>query len=185
MPTYHVRRATLADIDALVHHRLAMFADMDLPVDAERITLAFRRWLADMMPAGTYLAWLVEARTDGQPGEMVAATSDSGALAGRIVAGGGITIVPWPPGPQSYDGRIAFVYNVYTDPEHRHRGVARKLMEAIHTWCRDHGIGAVGLNASAGGLPLYESMGYRAMSAPMMVLSFDTQPTLASWLGFR
>ena len=27
-PDYRIRRATLADADALVHHRLAMFTDM-------------------------------------------------------------------------------------------------------------------------------------------------------------
>ena len=57
---------------------------------------------------------------------------------------------------------MAFVYNVYTEPAHRRRGLARMIMDAIHAWCRDEGIGLVGLNASSQARPLYESMGYRA-----------------------
>ena len=80
-----------------------------------------------MMPAGTYRAWLVE---------------DEGAA---IVAGGGITILPWPPGPRYPGDRIAFVFNVYTEPAHRRRGIGRLVMDAIHAWCaraRRHVAGA-------------------------------------------
>jgi hypothetical protein len=43
------------------------------------------------MPAGTYRAWLIE--TDG----------------GVIAAGGGISILPWPPGPSYIGDTIAIV----------------------------------------------------------------------------
>jgi GNAT superfamily N-acetyltransferase len=153
MLTYHVRPATIDDLDALVHHRLGMFADMGLSVDAAAIDGAFRRWLAEMMPAGTYRGW-------------VAAVSGGG-----IVAGGGITILPWPPGQMSMTGRIAFAYNVYTEPDHRSRGLGRLIMEAIHAWCRENGIDAVGLNASRKGSRLYQAMGYHATASPMMFLA--------------
>ena len=45
--------------------------------------------------------------------------------------------------------RIAVVYNVYTEPAHRRQGLARRIMDAIHAWCRDQGIASVALNASA------------------------------------
>ena len=44
--------------------------------------------------------------------------------------------------------RLAFVYNVYTEPAHRRRGLARLIMDAIHAWCREEGIGSMALNAS-------------------------------------
>ena len=84
--------------------------------------------------------------------------------------GGGITIIPWPPGPQYAGDRLAFVYNVYTEPAHRRRGLARRIMEAIHHWCRDAGITSMALNASRDGQPLYESMGYVESPSPMMFL---------------
>ena len=70
-------------------------------------------------------------------------------LRGEIVAGGGISLLRWPPGPRPAAGdRLAFVYNVYTEPAHRKRGLARSLMEAIHAWCAEQGIAAMALNAA-------------------------------------
>jgi GNAT superfamily N-acetyltransferase len=155
MPAYHVRPATIDDVDALVHHRVAMFTDMGTTIDVDTVERAFRRWLAEIMPAGTYRAWVVE--TDRH----------------EIVGGGGITILPWPPGPQFLGGRIAFVYNVYTEPSHRSRGVGRTIMDTIHSWCRENGIGVVGLTTSEAGRPLYESMGYQPAQAPTMFAGLD------------
>jgi GNAT superfamily N-acetyltransferase len=151
-PDFRVRQATLADIDDLVRHRIGMFTDMGVPLDVEVLDAAFRVWLAEMMPAGTYRAWLAEAAD------------------GEVAAGGGITILPWPPGPRYVGDRLAFVYNVYTEPVHRRRGLARLIMHAIHAWCRDEGITSMALNASRGGKPLYESMGYAESPSPMMFL---------------
>jgi GNAT superfamily N-acetyltransferase len=150
MSPYQVRPATLDDVDAIVHHRLAMFAEMGTQVDVGPVETAFRRWLVDMLSAGTYLAWVVEGAGH------------------EVVGGGGLTILPWPPGPHDVGGRLAFVYNVYTEPAHRRRGLARLLMETIHAWCRENGIGVVGLNASRDGRTLYESMGYQPAASPMM-----------------
>jgi len=153
MPVYRVRAATLDDIDTLVHHRLAMFAEMGSAVDTAAVGPAFRRWLAVTMPAGTYKSWVAESENGG------------------VVAGGGITVLPWPPGPHDIAGRIAYAYNVYTEPAHRRQGLARTIMEAIHAWCRGEGIGVVGLNASVDGEGLYASMGYRPAASPTMFVS--------------
>lgn len=151
-PDYRVRPATLADASVLVRHRIAMFTDMGVPLDADALDRAFRAWLAEMVPAGTYRAWLAEAAD------------------GEVAGGGGITILPWPPGPQYAGDRLAFVYNVYTEPAHRRRGLARLIMDTIHAWCRDEGISSLALNASRDGKPLYESMGYAESPSPMMFL---------------
>jgi GNAT superfamily N-acetyltransferase len=153
VPTeYRVRPATVADTAAMVRHRLAMFTDMAVPFDAGELDAAFRDWVARMMPAGTYRAWLAE-------------TAD-----GEVAAGGGITIIPWPPGPRYGGDRVAYVYNVYTEPAHRRRGLARLIMDTIHAWCREEGISSMALNASRDGQPLYESMGYAESPSPMMFL---------------
>ena len=146
---YRIRAATLDDMDALVRHRIAMFTDMGISIDTAALDRSFRLWLAEMMPSGTYRAWLVETEAD-------------------IAAGGGISVLPWPPGPQYPGDKIAVVYNVYTEPAHRRRGLARQLMETIHAWCRHAGVSSVALNASHDGRPLYESMGYQLPSSPMM-----------------
>jgi len=128
-----------------------MFTDMGTPMDRDAVAAAFRLWVTRMLPAGTFRAWLVETPS------------------GDIVAGGAITIIPWPPGPASLGDRLAFVYNIYTEPAHRRRGLARLVMEAIHAWCRQAGITTAALNSSTDGRPLYESLGYRVRTNPMMM----------------
>jgi GNAT superfamily N-acetyltransferase len=147
---YRIRAATLADRDVLIRHRIAMFTDMGNEFDASALASAFSRWLTDTMTAGTYLAWLAEAPD------------------GTIAAGAGATIIPWPPGPRYAGERLAFVYNVYTEAAHRRRGLARQLMETIHTWCAGHGVTSVALNASRDGQALYEAIGYEVTPSPMM-----------------
>jgi GNAT superfamily N-acetyltransferase len=154
MSDYRIRVATLDDLDVLVHHRIAMFEDMGVPLDAPAIAGAFRPWLLDMMPKGLYRAWLVEAGS-------------------QVISGGGITILPWPPGPRYLGGRLAFVYNVYTEPEHRRRGLGKMVMEAIHAWCRKEHIGSLALNASQFGQPMYESLGYAVTTSPMMFFALE------------
>jgi GNAT superfamily N-acetyltransferase len=150
---YRIRAATLDDADVLVRHRVGMFTDMGLTMDVPRLETSFRAWLSALMPAGTYRAWLVES------------------AGGQIVGGGGMTIVPWPPGPSYAGDRLAFVYNVYVDAAHRRHGLARLIMDAIHAFCRAEGITSVALNASRDGLALYQSMGYVESPNPMMFLS--------------
>jgi GNAT superfamily N-acetyltransferase len=154
MGHYSVRPATLNDADILVRHRVEMFTDMGVIVDRSAAD-RFKNWLAEMMPDGTYRAWLLETET------------------GEVIAGGGITILPWPPGPLALEGRLAFVYNVYTEPSHRRHGHAALIMHAIHAWCREAGVGSLALNASQFGVSLYQSLGYRPSASPMMFLGLE------------
>ena len=149
--SYGVRAATLGDLDVLVRHRIGMFTDMGVSFEPADLEKAFEAWLQRMMPNGTYRAWLVE---DGN---------------GGAVAGGGISILPWPPGPRYPGDRMAFVYNVYVERGHRRRGLGRLVMDAIHDYCREAGIQSIALNASQDGRPLYEALGYQVTSAPMMI----------------
>jgi GNAT superfamily N-acetyltransferase len=154
MSDYRLRVATLDDLDVLVHHRVAMFQDMGVALDAAAIAGAFGPWLLEMMPKGLYRAWVVGSGS-------------------QVVSGGGITILPWPPGPRYLGGRLAFVYNVYTEPEHRRRGLGKMVMAAIHAWCRQEQIGSLALNASQFGQPMYESLGYAVTPSPMMFFALE------------
>jgi GNAT superfamily N-acetyltransferase len=147
---YAIRPATTDDIPLIVNHREAMFREMGIPADFHNMAVAMERWLQHAIPSNTYLAWL-------------AVSSE-----GEIAAGGGLIVIPWPPGPMSMDPRCGFVFNVYTEPSHRKQGLARGLMDAMHAWCRAEGIERVVLNASTFGKPLYESIGYVAANEPMM-----------------
>jgi GNAT superfamily N-acetyltransferase len=125
---------------------------MGIPAEFADMAAAMELWLRHAIPANTYRAWVAVAGN------------------GAIVAGSGLIVIPWPPGPMSMDPRCGFVFNVYTEPAHRKQGLARRLMDTMHEWCRAEGIERVVLNASEFGKPLYDTMGYVATSEPMMRL---------------
>jgi GNAT superfamily N-acetyltransferase len=149
---YSIRRATLSDIPHIIEHRAQMFRDMGIRAKFDDMAAAMDRWLRDAIPSRTYLGWV--AQTDS----------------GEVAAGGGLIVIPWPPGPMSMDARCGFIFNVYTKPAHRKQGLARKLMDAMHDYCRAEGIERVVLNASVFGKPLYDAMGYVVADEPMMRL---------------
>jgi GNAT superfamily N-acetyltransferase len=116
---------------------------------------AFRPWLHRRMEAGEYLAWLA-VRADG-----------------CVVAGLGLWLMDWPPhmvGPGSRRGNIL---NVYTNPDSRRQGLARRLMKVALDWCQANRIRAVILHASNDGRPLYEKLGFRSTNEMRLMLEGD------------
>ena len=107
------------------------------------------------MEAGEYLAWLA-VRADGS-----------------IAAGLGLWLMDWPPhmvGPGSLRGNIL---NVYSDPDSRRQGLARRLMELALEWCKVNRIRAVILHSSNAGQPLYEKLGFRATNEMRLMIEGD------------
>ena len=149
---YSIRQATIADIPHIVQHRELMFREMGIPAEFEHMAVSTDLWLRHAIPAKTYLGWI--------------AASASGDVAG----GSGLIVIPWPPGPMTMDPRCGFIFNVYTKPAHRKQGLGRRLMDAMHDYCRAEGIERVVLNASTFGKPLYDAMGYVVTDEPMMRL---------------
>lgn len=150
--TYSIRQATVTDIPHLVSHREQMFREMTIDAEYDDMRAAFELWLRHAIPERTYLAWL-------------AITAD-----GQVAGGSGLIVMPWPPGPISMDPRCGFVFNVYVAPAHRKHGLARRMMDQLHAWCRAEGIERLVLNASTFGEPLYTAMGYVRTNEPMMRL---------------
>lgn len=150
--TYAIRPATIADIPHIVAHREQMFRDMGIAAEFDDMRTAFELWLRHAIPSKTYLGWIA-----------IAASGD-------VAGGAGLIVIPWPPGPTTMDPRCGFVFNVYTHASHRKQGLARRMMDALHEWCRAEGIERVVLNASSFGHALYKSMGYVVTEEPMMRL---------------
>lgn len=136
----------MGDVEHLVQHRLAMFEEMGTlkPGLRDEVQRASREYFSEAVAAGTYKGWLAE---------------DAG---GRIIAGGGLVIAAWPGYPGEKNSKRAWILNMYTEPEARRRGLAKRLLEVMIEWCRANGFRAVSLHASDAGRPLYESVGFEA-----------------------
>jgi GNAT superfamily N-acetyltransferase len=152
-----IRPGTLADVETIVIERRAMFLDAGFR-DEEKLaamSAAFRPWLQSKMRAGEYLAWF-------------AVDAD-----GAIAAGLGLWLMDWPPhmiGPGPWRGNIL---NVYTRPDSRRMGLARRLMDTALAWCRVNEVRAAILHSSDEGRALYESMGFQPTNEMRIVLELE------------
>lgn len=100
--------------------------------------------------------YLAKAMAEGSLHAWLACAGD------RTVAGGAVIVSPWLAHPFDLECRRATILNVYTEPEYRRRGIARRLMQTMIAWCQDQGLARVTLHASEDGRHLYESLGFEA-----------------------
>jgi len=138
-----IRETSLADIPEILRQRCRMYEDMGQK-DSDALSAMAKLsadYLSRAMADGSFRAWLA---CDGD----------------RVVSGGAVIITPWLAHPYDLECRRATILNVYTDPEYRLRGIARKIMQTMIDWCKREGFARVTLHASEDGRHLYESLGF-------------------------
>lgn len=149
-----VRRATIDDIAIITKHRRAMFQDMGSGTreSLDAMDLKFTPWIARKLASGNYLGWfIINPQND-------------------VVASAGLWLIDWPPGPLDQSEHRGYIYNVYTQPDYRQRGLARKLVKIVIKHCRENKIKIVALHASEQGRKLYESLGFKQTNEMRLTL---------------
>ncbi|HEY4689814.1 MAG TPA: GNAT family N-acetyltransferase [Anaerolineae bacterium] len=143
-----LREATPADIPVLVNHRRRMSEDIAVmaderhePRDLDRMDSAYGEHLRTHLDDGSLRAWVIE--------------SD-----GRIVASGAVSFFSWLPRPRDSTERLAYLHSMYTEPEYRRRGLARRIVQAAIDACRAAGMHRLTLHASEAGRSVYQSLGF-------------------------
>ena len=58
-------------------------------------------------------------------------------------------------------GKLAYIYAVATDPNHRGKGLASRLLEETHTHLKELGYAGAVLKPAKGLFPFYERLGYQ------------------------
>jgi ribosomal protein S18 acetylase RimI-like enzyme len=150
-PPIEVRAVRADDLELVCHHREEMFrdagsAERSLPVMTEN----FRPWLEPRLADGSYFGFILSC--DGEP------------------AGGvGLMLIDWPPHPlhPTHDRR-GYVLNLFVEPAHRRRGLARTLMQLAEEELTRRGVSLLFLHATEKGRPLYSQLGWTAGSAEMI-----------------
>lgn len=71
------------------------------------------------------------------------------------------------PTPGHPTGRRAHLMNVYTAPDYRRRGIARRMLQLLHLEAEKRGVTEISLDATDEGRRLYESLGYTASDEAM------------------
>jgi len=145
---YVLRSAMPGDETTIACQRASMFRDMGLISDkeAEELAKASEPWISRLLHDGEYFGWFVLWESN-------------------VVAGGGIRLQEMGPVPGCLRvGRWGHIANVYTEPAHRRRGLARFLMDAILEWADLNHVDHLTLSASQDARILYESLGFASTS---------------------
>lgn len=154
----YLRRATTSDLDEIIRQRIGMFRDAGYTADAalEAMRATSEPYIRQALVDGSFVCWIAEF----SPREPVGC--------------GAVHVSHTPSHPLDPQCWRATILNVYTYPQYRRRGIARRLMNAMIDWCREQGFASVSLHASADGRPLYEALGFQPTAE--MRLSLRANP---------
>ena len=150
-PPIAVRSVERNDLELICHHREEMFRDAGSDERSlQLMTENFRPWLEPRLADGSYFGFVVSC--GGEP------------------AGGvGLMLIDWPPHPlHPATDRRGYVLNLFVEPEHRRKGLARRLMQLAEEELQRRGVSLLILHATDKGRPLYSELGWTAGSAEMI-----------------
>ena len=139
-----VRRATSRDLEVLVLHRRGMWKDLGITEslaldEADRV---YRRWVKSGFRNGHLLGWIVKTKTG-------------------VAAGSGcIWLQPTQPRPNRKKQIQPYLLSMYTEPSHRRKGVASRIVKKAVQWCRRNGYSRLTLHTSRNGRALYRKYGF-------------------------
>ena len=146
-----IRKATLADTNALTQNRIAFVSDAaGKPIDSafeERIRAYFSEHLED----GSLLCFLAE-----ENGELVAACV--------------LCIYTIMPRPTSPAGKCGLLINVNTRADYRRQGIASRMLKALFAEAKQAGVERIGLDYTDDGYPLYCSLGFDKLGRQMALM---------------
>ncbi len=148
-----LRTSSPADLETHVAHRVAMFRDMEMGSEEglKRMADAFRHQLRSWFVTGQCRGLVLEDQ-------------------GRVVASVLMLLkdtVPTPVTPLSVRG---YLFNVYTEPSHRRRGLAARLTDGALELARELGVEIMELHASLEAEGMYQRMGFVPTSEMRLVM---------------
>lgn len=147
------RKATIDDLDFLTETRIEVLRAANKLSDKTNMTkvehLSYEYYQKALLD-GTHSAYLV---------------FDDGRFAGA----GGISYYQVMPTFHNPSGNKAYIMNMYTRPEYRRQGIARKLLTILINDAKARGVSFITLEATKMGRPLYENAGFVPMKDEMIL----------------
>lgn len=134
------RKLTENDLETFISMRVAQLREEGATEELDlKPTLMdyYHRHMAD----GTFVSWLA------MDGEMIIGTS-------------GMSFVEKPPYFSCPSGKIGLLSSMYTDPDYRRQGIAKKLLGLVVEEARAYGCGSIQITASDMGVLLYTDFGF-------------------------
>lgn len=148
----NARKAGLGDLELLIKLRIDYLTEEKGLLsrrEQEDIEEKLRVYLQKWIPNGGFMAFVAEED-------------------GSVCSSAFLSVVERPPRTAFSSYLVGTVYNVFTYPEHRRKGAATRVMDALLEEARLQNIASVDLLATADGKPLYEKLGFKiAKYTPM------------------
>ena len=147
------RKATIEDIDLLTRTRIEVLrAANKLSDDTDMTEVEYQsyEYYRKSLHDGTHTACLV---FDGD----------------RFAGAGGISYYQVMPTFHNPSGNKAYIMNMYTRPEYRRQGIARRMLDILINDAKEKGISFITLEATSMGRPLYENAGFVTMKDEMIL----------------
>ena len=134
------RKLDMSDLDVFIRLRITQLREEGAKEDIDLVP-ALRDYYERHMADGTFVSYLA---LDGN----------------EIVATSGMSFVERPPYFGCPSGRLGILSSMYTRPDHRRQGIAKKLLGMVVDEARAYGCGSVWITASDMGVKLYTAFGF-------------------------
>ncbi|MDR1270570.1 MAG: GNAT family N-acetyltransferase [Planctomycetaceae bacterium] len=139
------RHANTSDIETLVEFRLRFIRhykpEQATELDTE-IESGIRQYYTETIPTGECIHWLAESEN-------------------RIIGGGALSIWSYAPGLTLRNGKSAYIFNIYTEPDFRKQGIATEVVRRLIADAGQRGVTRLELHATEMGSPVYEKLGFQ------------------------
>jgi ribosomal protein S18 acetylase RimI-like enzyme len=144
-------KASIEDIDKVVSLRLALFKELgevNSPQEVNLVETSTREYLQKALLNNEFISYFVEK--NGEPLSII-----------------GMVLFKRPPYLENLQGIEAYILNMYTVPEYRGNGLAKRLLEYCIDECKKSGVKRIWLHASKDGEHLYKKVGFTAKENEM------------------
>lgn len=151
-----VRKATANDIDKLISLRIEFILE-DMSVLSEKQDTVIRTQLEK---------YLIKHINN----DFIAVVAE---IDNKLVSTAFLVITEKPANPSFLTGKTATLLNVYTKPEYRRIGLAKKVVSQIIEEANKLGVGSIDLYATEAGKPLYKMLGFKEPKCTAMKLQLE------------
>lgn len=143
------KRATFADMKQIVKLRLAFLRE-----DHKELTTEQAKQIEESLPQ------YFEKHLNHDITVYLAMDGD------QAVSSVFLLVIEKPANPTFISGKTGVILNVYTHPDYRRKGIAKKLMNMAMEDGKEQNLSYLDLEATSDGEPLYASIGFTKKKAP-------------------
>lgn len=138
----------------MITYRLANINDVDTLINMRILQLKEEGAIESFDLKPNLEKYYIEHLNDGSFISYLAIDND------EVIATSGISINHKPPYYACPSGMIGLVSSMYTNPNYRRLGIAKKLLNMVINDAKEKGCGMIHVTASVAGVHLYESDGF-------------------------